>query len=208
MSDEVYEQAAQLYKSVGEILASPALQETEHPLRTVAAVHGLGDQTARMMTAAVAAARASGATWQQIGQVLGVSRQAAFQRFGRVPLREEQPQRAAPGIGADDADAAAVSGAATVLGHLASGSWQAVVDRFDDAMLERLGPEGLAAAWTQIVDAAGPFVRHGATEASRAAGLTVTNTLLEFERDECTARIAFRQDGRISGLFILAGPPS
>ncbi|MFC5179987.1 hypothetical protein [Actinomadura harenae] len=31
----------------------------------------------------VEAARASGRTWQEIGDVLGITRQAAFQRFGR-----------------------------------------------------------------------------------------------------------------------------
>ncbi|MEV4252815.1 hypothetical protein AB0J52_06555 [Spirillospora sp. NPDC049652] len=32
---------------------------------------------------AVETARSSGRTWQEIGDVLGITRQAAFQRFGR-----------------------------------------------------------------------------------------------------------------------------
>lgn len=35
------------------------------------------------LVAAVAAARAAGDTWDAIGVALGVSRQAAYQRFGR-----------------------------------------------------------------------------------------------------------------------------
>jgi hypothetical protein len=38
---------------------------------------------------AVRAARDDGATWADIGDVLGVSRQAAFQRFGLKQAREE-----------------------------------------------------------------------------------------------------------------------
>lgn len=36
------------------------------------------------LTAAVIAARAAGDSWAMIGTALGVSRQAAFQRFGKV----------------------------------------------------------------------------------------------------------------------------
>ncbi|RFU42810.1 hypothetical protein DZF91_04670 [Actinomadura logoneensis] len=35
------------------------------------------------LRAAVETARSSGTTWQEIGDVLGITRQAAFQRFGR-----------------------------------------------------------------------------------------------------------------------------
>jgi hypothetical protein len=38
---------------------------------------------------AVRAARDDGATWSDIGDVLGVSRQAAFQRFGPKQARDE-----------------------------------------------------------------------------------------------------------------------
>ena len=39
---------------------------------------------------AVHAALADGATWSDIGEVLGVSRQAAFQRFGPKQARAER----------------------------------------------------------------------------------------------------------------------
>lgn len=40
---------------------------------------------------AVRAALDDGATWSDIGEVLGVSRQAAFQRFGPKQARRENP---------------------------------------------------------------------------------------------------------------------
>jgi len=203
VSDDLYELATKLYRDVGGIIASPVLQEADQPLDRIAAVRALGDQTTAMLSAAVVAARQSGVTWQQVGEVLGVSRQAAFQRFGRpepVSGHEAEPPAAAEG--------AAVERATAVVDELAHGSWQAVVDRFDDAMRARLSVDGLSAAWSQVVAAIGAFDHRGETQVSRASGFTITTTPLRFEQDECTARISFWDDGRISGLFILAGSPS
>ena len=53
------------------------------PLAAVgAAVQKVRDAEATLRQA-VDAARAAGHTWQEIGTLLGTSRQAAFQRFGR-----------------------------------------------------------------------------------------------------------------------------
>lgn len=40
------------------------------------------DETERRLREAATAAREAGATWEQVGQMLGVSRQAACERFG------------------------------------------------------------------------------------------------------------------------------
>lgn len=84
----------------------------------------------------------------------------------------------------------------------------AVVDRFDDAKRARLSAEGMSAAWSQVVAAVGAFDHGGETRVSRASGFTITTTPLRFEQDERTARISVWDDGRIAGLFILAGSPS
>ena len=47
---------------------------------------------------AVRAALDDGATWSEIGDVLGVSRQAAFQRFGPKQAREERPPGPPPAV--------------------------------------------------------------------------------------------------------------
>ncbi|MEV4570525.1 hypothetical protein AB0K12_42820 [Nonomuraea sp. NPDC049419] len=62
------------------------------PLEAVAAARDLARVADQAMRAAVAGARTAGHTWQEIGDVLGSSRQAAFQRFGR-PL---DPRTGAP----------------------------------------------------------------------------------------------------------------
>lgn len=46
------------------------------------------DETGQLLVAAVGSARSAGCTWEQIGDVLGMSRQAAQQRYGR----RDEPQ--------------------------------------------------------------------------------------------------------------------
>ncbi|WP_181134348.1 DUF3887 domain-containing protein [Rathayibacter tritici] len=183
------------------------LQETERPLDTVAAAQEISEQAGGLLTAAVDAARRDGLTWQQIGEVLGVSRQAAFQRFSHsIPATSNVPSETR----ASEArvEPAVIERATTAIDHLVRGEWQAVVEEFDDALRESVTADGLAAAWSKIISAAGTFDRRAGTEAVRASRLIITNTRLVFEHDDCTARVVFRDDGRITGLFILAGSPS
>lgn len=62
----------------------PATLEWQDPaeLRRVGAAASAMTVAAAELNAAVTAARASGRSWAEIGIVLGVSRQAAQQRFG------------------------------------------------------------------------------------------------------------------------------
>lgn len=49
------------------------------------------DQTNRLLHAAVSSARAAGSSWESIGSALGMSRQAAQQRFGLKPSADAEP---------------------------------------------------------------------------------------------------------------------
>jgi len=68
---------------------------------------------------------------------------------------------------------------------------------------ERLTEEGLAEAWAHIIGLAGAYQGRGETDAARAADFTTTNTPLAFEAGDFIARITFRDDQTIAGLFIL-----
>jgi hypothetical protein len=50
-----------------------------------------GTEARRLLSEAVGSARAAGASWDAVGRVLGMSRQAAHQRFGRVQDRDDTP---------------------------------------------------------------------------------------------------------------------
>ncbi|MCG5431218.1 hypothetical protein LV457_02800 [Mycobacterium sp. MYCO198283] len=58
-------------------------RDGRHMRRIAAAAKALGDADAELL-AAVTAARQAGDTWAMIGTALGISRQAAYQRFGKV----------------------------------------------------------------------------------------------------------------------------
>ncbi len=67
-------------------------------LRLVAASRAGAQETSRLLRDAIAGARRAGHSWDAIGRVLGVSRQAAQQRFGAATA----PTRGAPPPGAPD----------------------------------------------------------------------------------------------------------
>src|SRR6478609_11342483 len=50
-----------------------------------------GTETRSLLSEAVTSARAAGASWDAIGRVLGMSRQAAHQRFGRALEQDDTP---------------------------------------------------------------------------------------------------------------------
>jgi hypothetical protein len=78
-----------------------------------------------------------------------------------------------------------------------------VSKRFDETMRAGLTEEGLAEAWTYLAGEAGKYESHGDTEAVRAGDFTITNTPLAFEAGDFVARITFRDDRTVAGLYIL-----
>lgn len=153
--------------------------------------------TENVIAATVQRARSEGVPWQAIGDELGVTRQAAFQRYGKpTDPRTGEPMNTTPLAEADKL-------AHEVISDLAAARWSQVVARFDDAMAKGLSEDALVAAWSQVVGQVGAFEGQDSPKVGRAADVTVTNTLLKFEAGEFVARIAFRDDKRIAGLFIL-----
>lgn len=186
----------QLHRQLGQILAAPVLGGENDPLELVRAAHEVQDRAEALMAAAVQQAREAGRTWQEIGEVLGVSRQAVFQRYGRPIDRrtvEVMNTSALP-----EADGLA----RTVIDDLAHARWADVSARFDATMRDGLTEEGLAEAWAHIVGLAGAYEGHGDTDAVRAGDFTITNTPLSFEAGDVVARITFRDDRTIARLHL------
>ncbi|MBB5069117.1 DUF3887 domain-containing protein [Saccharopolyspora gloriosae] len=152
-----------------------------------------------VVRAVVQQARRDGATWQVVGDALGVSRQAAFQRYGKpTDPRTGEPMNTTPLQGAAEL-------AVAVIDDLAAGKWSHVTEQFDPTMREGLPEEALAAAWAQLVGLSGEFEGHGEPEVARASDVTITNTPLSLEAGDYTARITFRDDRTIAGLHIVEG---
>jgi hypothetical protein len=187
----------QLHRQLGQILAAPVLRGENDPLELVRAAHEIRDGAETLLVAAVEQARAEGRTWQEIGEVLGVSRQAVFQRYGKpIDPRTGGIMNTTALPGADEL-------ARTVIDDLAHARWADVRARFDATMHDGLAEEGLAEAWAQIAGMVGAYESHGDTDAKRTGILTTTNTPLIFEAGDFVARITFRDDRTIAGLYIL-----
>jgi len=198
MRDELSGAVVELREAADRLLAAPILSDPEDFGAAIGQAVQLRAIVEKIISGAIQRARDQGASWKEVGDILGISRQGAFQRYGKpIDPRTGEPMNTTP-----LANAAAL--AETVIDELSSGRWSAVTDRFDPAMRDGLSEDALAAAWAQITGQAGALEGHGAPEVTRAADVTVTNTRLDLEAGEFIARIAFRDDQSIAGLFILA----
>jgi hypothetical protein len=150
---------------------------------------------------AVQHAYQGGHSWQEIGERLGVSEQAAFQRFGR-------PDAPAAGKPATPVIADAADRAITVLADWFGECYDAVAATFDAAMAEKLPVAGLAAARAQLAGTAGQYGRLGDGEplVRQLGDYTVADVPLVFETGAMKGRVAFDRAGRVAGLYVL--PPA
>ena len=197
MSDVLQKAVARLHEHAGSMLVAPVLAGDMDALGLLRASIEAQTQATALVSLAAERAREDGFSWQDIGDVLGVTRQAAFQRFGRpTDPRTGEPMNTTP-------LPEAMNLAGTVIDALSHGRWEDVTARFDATMRDRVSEEALAAAWVQVIATSGAYQSRGPAEATRAADFTVTDTPLAFEAGEFTARISFRDDHTIAGLFIL-----
>ena len=174
-------------------------EESASPLDAIAFIQGAASEIGEGMQAAVQRARKAGRTWAEVGQVLGISRQAAFQRFGKLAdPRTGQPMAslALPG--------AAERGAA-LLADLVAGRWAQACRDFDDRVAQKLDAERMAVMWARLTGMIGLLEQLGEPLAYQAGDLTLVEIPLSFEAAERTARIAYDREGKVAGLHFL--PP-
>jgi Protein of unknown function (DUF3887) len=75
---------------------------------------------------------------------------------------------------------------------------------FDETMLEQLSEEELRQALADVEAKWGELEgREGDPEVVQTDGLTVVNVPVRFEERSAQVRVAFRQNGKIAGFFIL-----
>lgn len=145
---------------------------------------------------AVDVARAAGHTWQEIGDLLGTSRQAAFQRFGR-PVD--------PATGASMTELKppdAIHRAEGLVAELVGCQWHEVRRDFDDRMQAAVGEDELRLAWAQVAGSVGSYEGMGEPYARSTGDYTVVHMPLAFEAGERTVQVTYREDGQVAGLWI------
>jgi hypothetical protein len=168
----------------------------DSPLGAMAAARQLSAATDAALQESVDRARSAGRSWREIGDVLGTTRQAAFQRFGRpVDPRTGQPMvRDVPPALADQAVAIFV--------HYAEGRWEETRRDFDENLRERLDADRLAAGWAHTVGMIGGLERMGKPVARQAGDDTVVTVPLHFEAAEAVGMVRYDRNGKIAGLAI------
>ena len=137
------------------------------PLEVLAAARDLSAVAGEALQHAVDRARAAGHSWREIGDVLGTTRQAAFQRFGHpVDPRTGVPMSTQIAPGAADR-------AVTIVACLAEGRWEEARRDFNATMSEALDGGRLAAAWARMASLVGGYEGMGEPFAHRVADHTV-----------------------------------
>lgn len=188
--------SAQAFAHLASGWTGPVPAGTGDAFGTVRAARDLRRAADDALAAAVTAARDGGATWAEIGTVLGTSRQAAFQRFS--PPRAggaDRPAVAAPRPGAADA-------AVDVLAAFFAGDLTRVGRDFTAAMAE-LDHGRLSAVRDQLTATVGSLQELGEPFTRRLGALTVVDVPVHCEAGDLTARLAFTDEGGITGLFLL-----
>src|SRR5271170_8071339 len=129
---------------VGRLADAVARGGSGLPLETLAAARDLSAAAGEALQQAVDRARAAGHSWREIGDVLGTTRQAAFQRFGHpVDPRTGAPMSTEVAPGAADQ-------AVTILTSLTEGRWEDARRDFNIKMSEALDAGRLADSWARM----------------------------------------------------------
>src|SRR5271170_8016560 len=119
------------------------------PLEALAAARDLSAAAGEALQQGVDRARAAGHSWREIGDVLGTTRQAAFQRFGHpVDPRTGVPMSTPIAPGTTDR-------AVTIVACLAEGRWEEARRDFNAKISQALDGKRLAAAWARMASLVG-----------------------------------------------------
>lgn len=165
----------------------------------IAATRGLVLIVDDILHSLVHQARAEGHTWAEVGDVLHVSRQAAFQRFGG--------SSSMAGVGHAEISPApdASDQALAVLGDFVAKRWDRLQVRFSAKMRVAVPEEVSRTARARIEQGWGTFLEFGTPVVTVRDGLTVVDVPMAFEQGDLSGRVAFNVDGEVAGL--LAVPP-
>jgi hypothetical protein len=141
-------------------------------------------------------ARAAGHTWAEIGDVLRVVRQAAFQRFGggRPPSSEDG--------GMVVAVEGAVEHAVPVLQAFLDGHFDQPRSSFGERMLKACSVELLADVREKVSSEAGEVQALGTPVVSVRDGYTVVDIPVALDRADGIGRVVLDADRQVAGFFV------
>jgi hypothetical protein len=180
-------------------LVADVLRAEEHSpgqaMRAIAATRSLDMVVEDTLRALVDQARATGHTWAEIGDLLRVTRQAAFQRFGGRPPTSEDGGTVAPVQGA-------VEHAVPVLQAFFDGRFNDVRSSFGERMLNACSVELLADVREKVRREAGDVQALGTPAVSVRDGYTAVDIPVVLDRADGIGRVVLDADRQVAGFFV------
>lgn len=162
----------------------------------IAATRSLGLIVEDTLRTLVQQARAESHTWAEIGELLRVTRQAAFKRFAD----DGEPEIF------DDVDVPPLEGAEQTaletLDDLLERRFTQLHTRFNARMGERFSPEVIESHRARLERRHGGVLEVGTPTVGTRLGYTFVDVPVAFEHDELLARVAFDVDGAVAGLAL------
>lgn len=195
LSTLLAEQVSVLARSPDSPLASPAYLDM---VRRAKSIDDLAEQVLKLC---VQQARDAGHTWQEIGDLLAVTRQAAFQRFGKpIDPRTGEPMDKTVHMN-DAADRAL-----RIVTDVLEGRMDEARPSFNAQVLAAFTDEVRGDALATVAGLVGAFEGFGEAAAfvRRIGDHTVVDIPLRYEAGAMKARVAFDADEKVAGMFILA----
>lgn len=152
------------------------------------------------LTLAVQQARDAGHTWQEIGDLLGVTRQAAFQRFGK-PIDPRTGEPMDKTVRMTDAAERAVA----ILTDVLEDRMDAARPAFNAQVLELFTDKVRGDALATVAGLVGAFEGYGDAEpfVRRVGDYTMVDIPMRYEAGDMKGRVAFDDDEKVAGLSIL-----
>jgi hypothetical protein len=163
-------------------------------MRAIAATRSLDLIVEDTLRALVEQARKTGHTWAEVGEVLHVSRQAAFQRFGGGPAPPN-------GTGAV-AVKGAVERAVEVLQAFLDARFEDARAVFGERMLDVCSTELMADVREKVHHEGGEVQALGTPAVSVRDGYTGVDIPIALERTDGIGRVVLDADRQVAGFFV------
>lgn len=179
------------------------------PLEGVREADRAAREAQESLRLAVQQARGAGHSWADVGRTLGVSRQAAFKRFGTP----RDPRTGDPMTPAPLRTGELLATAERLWHRLDAGDYDAVREQMTDEVAAVLTRETVLGTWAQVVAETGnleqcrdPRVElpdgSPVADGDPVLGVLVTHAELACEAGSWVGRVALDEDRRVVGLYV------
>ena len=169
---------------------------TQSVMAAIAATRTLDMLVDDTLHALVRRARNEGRTWAEIGGVLNVTRQAAFQRFGGGQTPDTGDESLQP---IADAGPKAIH----VLQLVLAKRWDELWATFDERVTKLATVEVFESTLATVTSAFGEFVAFGTPTFKGTGDFTVVSVPMALEKGDGIGQGSFNADEQVAGLYLL-----